>query len=92
DAGRNVHEPKPPVPADSPFSATMEGHHGAMPPALRPVFWAPGWNSVQSLNRFQAEIDGPLKGGEPGVRLFESRPDAARPYDASIPAAFSPRP
>ena len=92
DAGRNVHEPKPPVPADSPFSATMEGHHGAMPPALRPVFWAPGWNSVQSLNRFQAEIDGPLKGGDPGVRLFESRPDAARPYDASIPAAFSPRP
>jgi NADH-quinone oxidoreductase subunit G len=47
---------------------------------------------VQSLNRFQAEIDGPLKGGDPGVRLLEARPDAARPYDASIPAAFSPRP
>ncbi|HQU11113.1 MAG TPA: NADH-quinone oxidoreductase subunit NuoG, partial [Acidiphilium sp.] len=87
DAGRNVHEKKPPVPADSPFSATMEGHHGTIPPALRPVFWAPGWNSVQSLNRFQAEIDGPLKGGDPGVRLLEARPDAARPYDASIPAA-----
>ncbi len=91
DAGRSVHEPMPPVPADSPFSATMEGHHGTIPPALRPVFWAPGWNSVQSLNRFQAEIDGPLKGGDPGVRLLEARPDATLRYDATIPAAFSPR-
>ena len=35
------------------------------------VVWAPGWNSVQSVNKFQEEIAGPLRGGDPGVRLIE---------------------
>ena len=31
-----------------------------------PRFWAPGWNSVQALNKFQSEVGGPLRGGDPG--------------------------
>ena len=28
--------------------------------------WAPGWNSVQAITKFQEEIGGPLRGGDPG--------------------------
>ena len=92
NAGRNVREPKPPVSADSPFSATMEGYYGKMPPALLPFAWAPGWNSVQSVSKFQAEIGGALEGGDPGVRLLEAPGDAVLPYYTGIPKPFAPRP
>ena len=90
-ADRNVREPKPPVTADSPFSTTMEGYYGKMPSALVPFFWAPSWNSVQSVNKFQEEIGGALEGGDPGVRLLEARAETALPYDTAIPDAFAPR-
>jgi NADH-quinone oxidoreductase subunit G len=90
-ADRNVREPKPPVSVDSPFSTTMEGFYGKVPPALLPFFWAPGWNSVQSVNKFQAEIGGALKGGDPGVRLLEARSEAVLPYYTGVPEAFAPR-
>jgi NADH-quinone oxidoreductase subunit G len=91
NAVRNVREPKPPVSADSPFSATMEGFHGKVPPALVPFFWAPSWNSVQSVNKFQAEIGGALEGGDPGVRLLEARAEAALPYYTGVPETFARR-
>ena len=28
------------------------------PPSLIPCFWAPGWNSIQAMNKFQEEIGG----------------------------------
>jgi NADH-quinone oxidoreductase subunit G len=40
----DVREPLPPQHHDSPFGATMEGASTALP-------WAPGWNSVQVLQR-----------------------------------------
>ena len=89
-ADRNVREPKPPVSENSPFSATMEGYYGKIPPALLPFSWAPGWNSVQSINKFQAEIGGALEGGDPGVRLL-ARADTALPYYTGIPECFTPR-
>jgi NADH-quinone oxidoreductase subunit G len=67
----NVSEPKPPDDLDSALSFSMEGYEGQPPAALIPRFWAPGWNSVQSLNKFQSEIAGPLRGGDPGRRLIE---------------------
>jgi len=91
-ADRNVREPKPPLSADSPFSTTMEGYYGKVPPALLPFFWAPGWNSVQSVNKFQAEIGGALDGGDPGQRLLEARAEAALPYYTDIPETFAPSP
>lgn len=71
NANINVHEPKPPVDPDSPLSFTMEGYHGQPPAADTPFFWAPGWNSVQSVNKYQIEVGGPLHGGNPGKRLIE---------------------
>ena len=70
-ANVSVHEPRPPDDTDSPLSFSMEGYAGQPPPALTPRFWAPGWNSIQSLNRFQEEIGGALRGGDPGRRLIE---------------------
>ncbi len=94
----NVHEPKPPEDPDSPFSFTMEGAQSPPPAALLPRLWAPGWNSVQSLTRFQEEIAGPLRGGDPGVRLLEPRSangshaDAATGgYPDGAPGAWSAR-
>jgi NADH-quinone oxidoreductase subunit G len=55
----------------------MEGSTLQPPPALIPNFWAPGWNSIQSLNKFQEEIGGPLTGGNPGARLIEPAGKAA---------------
>ena len=49
----------------------MEGYQGQPPAPLIPRFWAPGWNSVQALNKFQEEVGGPLRGGDPGRRLIE---------------------
>lgn len=91
DADKSVHEPQPPLDPDSPFSFTMEGHQGEAPPALIPFFWAPGWNSEQSLNKFQEEISGPLRGGDSGTRLIEPRTKAAPGYTGEVPAAFGRR-
>jgi NADH-quinone oxidoreductase subunit G len=67
-----VHEPAPPTDPDSPFVFSMEGQPlTSAPGRLLPFYWWPRWNSVQSLNKFQEEVGGALRGGEPGVRLLE---------------------
>ncbi|MCA9443292.1 MAG: hypothetical protein KC964_21000, partial [Candidatus Omnitrophica bacterium] len=44
------------------------------------------------MNKFQEEVGGPMRGGDPGKRLLEPIPGEASPgqYYSSIPAAFSP--
>ena len=71
NANKNVSEPKPSEDNDSPFSFTMEGFRGAPPSSVVPFYWSPGWNSVQSINKYQIEVGGPLHDGDPGVRLIE---------------------
>jgi NADH-quinone oxidoreductase subunit G len=73
-SGVTIHEPEPPADPDSPFAFSMEGYQGELPGALAPRFWAPGWNSIQALNKFQGEVGGPLRGGDPGSRLIEAAP------------------
>jgi NADH-quinone oxidoreductase subunit G len=68
----NVHEQKPAPDADSPLSFSMEGFRGVPPSPFIPFYWSPGWNSVQALNKFQEEIGGPLRGGDPGLRIVSS--------------------
>jgi NADH-quinone oxidoreductase subunit G len=87
----SVHEPKPAGDDDSPFSYSMEGYEGMPPAALIPRFWAPAWNSVQSVNKFQQEVGGPLTGGDPGQRLIEPQANAAGTYYREMPPAFSAR-
>jgi NADH-quinone oxidoreductase subunit G len=88
DAKQNVSEPKPPDDPDSPLAFSMEGDEGFPPPALNPRFWSPGWNSVQAVNKFQAEIGGALRGGDPGKRLVEPHAGAKPEFFATVPAAF----
>jgi NADH-quinone oxidoreductase subunit G len=87
DAAVEVSEPKPPLDPDSAFAFSMEGCDGQPPPALTPFYWSPNWNSVQALNKFQAEVGGPLRGGEPGARLLA--PDGPSLAPSSAPPAFA---
>ncbi len=90
-ANISVHEPKPPEDPDSPLAFSMEGYPGEPPPALITHYWEPGWNSVQALNKFQEEVGGPLRGGDPGVRLLEANPESRAAYFTAIPPAFERR-
>ncbi len=90
-ANISVHEPKPPEDPDAPLSFSMEGYGGEqVPSSLIPRFWAPGWNSVQAVNKFQSEVGGPLHGGDPGRRLIEPRARGKVSY-FHVPAPFQPR-
>jgi NADH-quinone oxidoreductase subunit G len=84
----DVSEPKPPDDPDSPLAFSMEGFEGQPPAALIPRFWAPHWNSIQSLNKFQEEIAGPLRGGDAGLRLIEPDQGEKTGYFERIPPAF----
>jgi NADH-quinone oxidoreductase subunit G len=91
-APRDVHERPPPADPDSALAFSMEGVQRHAPPPLIPLFWAPGWNSIQAVNKFQSEVGGPLRGGDPGRRLIEPVQDGEDVYFDAVPAAFVPRP
>jgi len=88
-ANISVVEPKPPDDPDSALAYSMEGNPDQPPGALQPFFWSPGWNSIQAVNKFQTEIGGALRGGDPGVRLFVPAQRSA--YFTTIPSAFARR-
>ena len=90
-ANISVHEPKPPDDIDSALAFSMESGPAPAPSALLPFFWAPGWNSIQSVNKFQSEIGGHLRGGDPGIRLIEPPQQLDQKYHSTIPAAFKPK-
>ncbi len=77
NSGVSVHEPQQPKDHESPLSFSMEGLNRDQPSSLTPFVWSPGWNSNQSLQKFQSEVDGPLKGGSSGVRLIKSSQSGA---------------
>ena len=87
----SIDEPMPPNDRDAPFSFSMEGYEGQPPPSLITRFWSPGWNSVQSVSKFQIEAGGPLKGGDPGLRLIEPLHDEKISYFKEVPKSFEPR-
>ena len=73
------------------FTFSMEGNN--QPTAHRsqvPFAWAPGWNSPQAWNKFQDEVGGKLRFGDPGVRLFETSENSLD-YFTSVPARFQPQ-
>jgi len=89
-ANISLHEPKPPDDPDSPLSFSMEGYESQPPAPLISRYWSPGWNSVQALNKFQQEVAGPLKGGDPGKRLIKPLQNATQAYFTGIPAEAVP--
>jgi NADH-quinone oxidoreductase subunit G len=90
-ANLDVSEPAPPDDPDAPLGFSMEGHAGgAPPPALLSAVWTPQWNSPQALGRFQQETGGPLRGGDPGVRLIAPGNGSTAIAD-DVPPAFVPK-
>ena len=86
----SVHEPKQSVDLDSPLAYTMEGLNRDQPAALLPFVWSPGWNSNQSLHKFQSEVGGAIRGGSAGARLLSGQ--AKQVISASTAApVFEPR-
>lgn len=78
----SVHEPRASQDSDSALAFSMEGYGGPLDPGpLIPFAWAPGWNSPQAWNKFQDEVGGHLRAGDPGKRLIE--PKATLPYAAA---------
>ncbi|MEE9345391.1 MAG: NADH-quinone oxidoreductase subunit NuoG [Methylococcales bacterium] len=66
----NVREQQPQQDPDSPYQYSPEG--AATLPEQPPAYlWHPNWNSNESLNRFQEEINGPIRGSHPGILLHE---------------------
>ena len=88
NADVSVHEPKTTVDKESPFSFSMEGVNQGQSSALIPYVWSPGWNSNQSVMRYQKEVGGDLLGGNPGVRLFDRRARGEAPRYGEVPQPF----
>ena len=82
----NIHEPKAAVDTDTPFSYSMEGQNpGDQNGATIPYVWSPGWNSNQSVFKFQQEVAGKLAGGDPGLRLRDSNAAKLEYFDVDTP-------
>lgn len=90
-AHHTVNEPKPPQDSDSPLAFSMEGYPGIPPPSLIPFFWSPGWNSEQSVNKYQEEPGGALQHDDHGIRLCEQTATYPPLLFKDIPEAFVPR-
>ncbi|RJG14601.1 NADH-quinone oxidoreductase subunit NuoG [Pseudomonas cavernicola] len=88
----NVHEPRASQDKDTAFAFSMEGYSGSAEPRQQiPFAWSPGWNSPQAWNKFQAEVGGHLRAGDPGARLIEPKGDGLS-WFASAPQPFNPAP
>lgn len=89
-ANISVHEPRAPQDKDTAFAFSMEGYSGSAEPRQQvPFAWSPGWNSPQAWNKFQDEVGGHLRAGDPGTRLIESKGDGLSWFN-NAPAPFNP--
>ncbi|MCK6188385.1 NADH-quinone oxidoreductase subunit NuoG [Pseudomonas sp. EYE_354] len=86
----SVHEPRTPQDNDTAFAFSMEGYSGSAEPRQQvPFAWSPGWNSPQAWNKFQDEVGGHIRAGDPGTRLIESSGDSLN-WFAAVPRPFNP--
>ena len=68
----SVHEPMQPKDLDTGLTFSMEGYSGKQAKgSMIPFANAAGWNSPQAWNKYQDKVGGSLKGGDPGIRLFD---------------------
>ncbi|MFC3396195.1 NADH-quinone oxidoreductase subunit NuoG [Brenneria rubrifaciens] len=87
-ANISVHEPRQPQDQDTMFAFSMEGNNSPLADRQQiPFAWAPGWNSPQAWNKFQDEVGGHLRHGDPGVRIIEAGEGTLGYFD-DIPSAF----
>lgn len=87
----SVHEPMQPKDTDTALTFSMEGYVGEQTPASSiPFAWSAGWNSPQAWNKYQDKVGGKLKGGDVGVRLFDSLPKSQTVYDSVAVVCIAP--
>ena len=80
NANIEVSEPKPPEDPDSPLVFSMEGAEEMPPSSLVSFYWKPGWSSEQSMNFYLDQPNGSMKGGDPGIRLIDSKDNQTISY------------
>jgi NADH-quinone oxidoreductase subunit G len=86
-ANVQIQEPQPALDPDAPMAFSMEGSAGQPPPELRPRTWAPGWNSVQAISKFEIERGSGLHQSAPGRMLIQPSASASRDFQSSIAEA-----
>ncbi|MFS1523049.1 NADH-quinone oxidoreductase subunit NuoG [Microbulbifer sp. 2304DJ12-6] len=72
-AQEHVSEEPPIQDPDAPMNFSMEGIHNPDKTQLQANIWSPGWNSNQSINKFQEQIGGERKGGPSGLAIKRSK-------------------
>ncbi len=77
-ADRNVHEAQQAQDSESVMAFSMEGVSPLKDASILATPWSPGWNSNQSISKFQDEVGGKLAQGNSGELLEES---TAQPRD-----------
>lgn len=90
-ANQTMHEPKAAQDSDAPFAFSMEGAGLDEGPAAMPYTWSPGWNSNQSVFKFQHEVGGALQGGPPGIILPPALTKTEVPASDSLTTPQTPR-
>ncbi|MCO1335162.1 NADH-quinone oxidoreductase subunit NuoG [Microbulbifer sp. OS29] len=84
-AEEHVSEAPPPQDPDAPMSFSMEGIHNPNRTSLQANIWSPGWNSNQSIFKFQQEVGGERRGGASGMTIQRKEtPLSRRPSAPNI--------
>ncbi|MEW6998128.1 NADH-quinone oxidoreductase subunit NuoG [Colwelliaceae bacterium BS250] len=85
-ANQTVHEAKATIDGNSNYNFSMEGGNVNSTSAM-PFTWAPGWNSNQSISKYQQQVGGPLINAAPIVNIFDPNAD-----DEPIASTFATEP
>ena len=88
NANVTVGEPVLPQDRDSPLAFSMEGPQENPPSSLVPFYWIPGWNSVQAMYNYLDEPNASMKGGDPGIRLFDQGDEGDNTYFKPLPQSI----
>jgi NADH-quinone oxidoreductase subunit G len=89
-ANINVHEPKQEQDEDGIMNYSMEGVPPLKDAAVFSSPWAPGWNSNQSLFKFETYVGGPLKKANHGEHLLHAAATAKAWYASDVKPAGDP--
>lgn len=71
-ANISIHEMPPLKNKDSIFTYSMEGNNKLKNQYI-PFVWSPGWNSIQSLNKYQKKIGEDLLYKETGINILKNK-------------------
>ena len=82
-ANINVHEPKQEQDENGVMVYSMEGVPAIKDASVLNSPWAPGWNSNQSIFKFQENAGGALKQGSNGQRLLANNSTEKAWYEAA---------